>query len=61
MLLHAGTNAIGNYIPIRMAALGGFGTEMFLRGSVYWAMAIAIVILTKGRLGADSNNARLGD
>ncbi len=61
MLLHAGTNAIGNYIPIPMAVLGGFGTEMFLRGSVYWVMAIVIVILTKGRLGADSSNTQLGN
>jgi membrane protease YdiL (CAAX protease family) len=61
MLLHAGTNAIGNYVPTPMVVLGGFGTEMFLRGSVYWVMAIVIVILTKGRLGADSNNTQLGD
>ena len=61
MLLHAGTNVIGNFIPIPMVILDGFGTEMFLRGSVYWVMAIVIVILTKGRLGADSNNTQLGD
>jgi membrane protease YdiL (CAAX protease family) len=61
MLLHAGTNVIGNFIPIPGVVLGGFGTEMFLRGSVYWVMAIVIVILTKGRLGADSNNTQLGD
>jgi membrane protease YdiL (CAAX protease family) len=61
MLLHAGTNVIGNFIPIPGVVLGGFGTEMFLRGSVYWVMAIVIVILTRGRVGADSNSTRLGD
>jgi membrane protease YdiL (CAAX protease family) len=61
MLLHAGTNMIGNFIPIPMVVLGGLGTEVFLRGLVYWVMAIVIVILTKGRLGADSNNTQLGD
>jgi len=61
MLLHAGTNVIANFIPTPMAVLGGLGTEIFLRGLVYWAMAIVLVILTKGRLGADSNNTQLGD
>ena len=61
MLLHSGTNVIGNFIPIPMVVLGGFGTEIFLRGLVYWVMAIVIVILTKGRLGADSNPTQLGD
>ena len=61
MLLHAGTNAIGNFVPTPLVVHGGFGTEMVLRGSVYWVMAIVIVILTKGRLGADSNNIELGD
>ena len=30
MLLHAGTNAIGNFVPTPMVVLGGFGTEIFL-------------------------------
>lgn len=55
MLLHAGTNAIGNYLPTPMVILGGLGTGMFLRGTVYWAIAVVLVIVTKGRLGADSN------
>jgi len=54
MLLHAGTNAIGNYIPTSMVAIAGYGTDMLLRGSVYWVLAIVLVILTRGRLGADS-------
>ena len=61
MLLHAGTNAIGNYIPTPVVVLGGLGTDMFLRGSVYWVMAIVLVVMTKGRLGADSNDHPLGD
>jgi len=61
MLLHAGVNAIGNYIPTPMVVLGGFGTEMFLTSSVYWVMAIVIIIFTRGRLGTDSNNTQFGD
>jgi len=61
MLLHAGTNAIGNYFPIPMVVLGGFGTEMFLRSVIYWTMAIILIILTKGRLGVQSSNSQFGD
>jgi membrane protease YdiL (CAAX protease family) len=60
MLFHAGTNAIGNFIPIASVVLGGLGTDLFLRALVYWAIAISVIILTKGRLGADSNNTQLG-
>jgi membrane protease YdiL (CAAX protease family) len=59
MLLHAGTNAIGNFIPIPTVVLVGFGSEMFLRGLVYWVMAIVIVILTKGRLGCETTDTSL--
>jgi membrane protease YdiL (CAAX protease family) len=61
MLLHASVNVIGNFIPTPMVVLGGLGTSTVLRGMVYWVMAIVIVILTKGRLGADSSNTQLGD
>jgi membrane protease YdiL (CAAX protease family) len=61
MLLHAGTNVIDNSVPTPMVVLGGLGTWTVLRGMVYWVMVIVIVILTKGRLGADSNNTQLGD
>ena len=61
MLLHAGVNAIGNFVPTPDVVLGGVGSFTFLRGLVYWAMAIVLVIMTKGRLGADSNNTQLGD
>jgi membrane protease YdiL (CAAX protease family) len=59
MLLHASTNVIGNLIPTPMVVLGGLGTYMVLRGLVYWAMAIVIVVLTKGRLGYQSTDAQV--
>ena len=51
MLLHASTNVIANFVPTPTEVLGGPGSYMVLRGVVYWAMAIAIAVLTKGRLG----------
>ena len=54
MLLHAGTNVIGNFLPTPMDILGGLGTYMFVRGLVYWGIAIVLIIVTKGRLGCDS-------
>lgn len=59
MLLHASTNVIGNLIPTPTVVLGGLGTYMVLRGLVYWAMAIVIVVLTKGRLGYQSTDAQV--
>ena len=59
MLLHAGVNAIGNYITIPLVALDLLGTSAPLRGLVYWVIAIVLIIMTKGRLGADSNNPQL--
>jgi hypothetical protein len=59
MLLHASTNVIGNFVPTPMVVLGGLGTYMVLRGLVYWAMAIVIVVLTKGRLGYEPTDASL--
>jgi len=53
MLLHAGTNVIGEFLPTPMTLLGGVGTYMFLRGSVYWIIAVTLIVLTKGRLGYD--------
>ncbi len=61
MLLHAGTNVIGNFIPTPDVVLNGIGTSTVLRGLVYWMMAIVIVILTKGRLGTDSSDNHLVD
>jgi membrane protease YdiL (CAAX protease family) len=61
MLLHAGVNVIDNFVPTPDVVLSGLGSFTVLRGMVYWAMAIVLVILTKGRLGADFNNTQLGD
>ena len=54
MLFHAGTNVIGDFIPTPTAVLGGLGSGFVLRAIVYWAVAIVLIILTKGRLGYDS-------
>jgi membrane protease YdiL (CAAX protease family) len=59
MLLHASTNVIGNFVPTPMVVLGGLGTYMVLRGFVYWAMAIVIVVLTKARLGYEAPDTSL--
>jgi membrane protease YdiL (CAAX protease family) len=55
MLLHASTNVIGNILPTPTDVLDGLGTFMFLRAVVYWAIAIFLIIATKGRLGCDSH------
>ncbi|MFW9856971.1 MAG: hypothetical protein ACFFFG_18115 [Candidatus Thorarchaeota archaeon] len=62
MLLHSGINVISSFIPIPGDVLQGLGTYMFLRGIVYWGMAIVLLITTMGRLGYDTtdcSNARL--
>jgi membrane protease YdiL (CAAX protease family) len=59
MLFHAGTNVIGSFLPTPMDVLGGLGTYMVLRGFVYWGIAIALTVVTKGRLGWDSADADL--
>ena len=59
MLLHASTNVIDNFVPTPAVVLGGLGTWTVLRGLVYWAMVIAIVILTRGSLGYRSTDTNL--
>ncbi len=59
MLLHAGINVIGSFLPTPMDVLDGLGTYIFLRGSVYWGIAIILVIATKGRLGYDTKNSEI--
>ena len=54
MLLHAGTNVVGSFFPAPADVLGGFGTFMFLRGVVYWAIATVLIIVTKGTLGYEA-------
>jgi membrane protease YdiL (CAAX protease family) len=51
MLFHAGTNVVGSFVPTPMVVFGRLGTYMALRGTVYWGMAIVLLIATKGRLG----------
>jgi uncharacterized protein len=58
MLFHAGTNVIGTFFPTPMDLLGGSGTYMFLRGSVYWCIAVVLLIATRGRLGYESQNSK---
>lgn len=57
MLFHAGTNVIGSFIPASPEVLNGFGTPNFLRGCVYWVIAVVLLIATKGRLGYNSENS----
>jgi membrane protease YdiL (CAAX protease family) len=56
-LLHASTNVMSSFIPTPDLVLGGFGTWMVLRGLVYWAIAIVIIVATKGRLGWEGSTA----
>ncbi|MBN2346739.1 MAG: CPBP family intramembrane metalloprotease [Candidatus Aminicenantes bacterium] len=51
MLLHAGVNVIGSFLPSPSDVLGGLGTFVALRGAVYWVLAIVILAATRGRLG----------
>ncbi len=60
MLLHAGTNVVGSFLPTPTDVMDGLGTYMVLRGLVYWGMAIVIIIATKGKLGYDLKNISLG-
>ena len=51
MLVHAGTNVIGRYIPTPEDVMDGAGTFMVLRGIIYWILALVIIVMTKGSLG----------
>ena len=51
MLFHASTNVISTFIPTPMVLLSGTGDYMFLRGAVYWLIALVLILWTKGRLG----------
>jgi membrane protease YdiL (CAAX protease family) len=53
MLLHAATNVVGEFIPMPMELLGGTAIFMVLRGTVYWAIAVTLIVITKGRLGCE--------
>ena len=51
MLFHGSTNVISSFIPTPMNVLGGAGDWMVLRGSVYWLIALALIIWIRGWLG----------
>jgi membrane protease YdiL (CAAX protease family) len=51
MMFHAGTNVIGRFLPTPSDVLDGAGTYMLLRGIIYWAFAIVLLIATRGQLG----------
>jgi membrane protease YdiL (CAAX protease family) len=53
MLFHAGTNVIGDFFPTPTDVLDTLDTYMFLRGIVYWVVAVVLLIATQGRLGHD--------
>lgn len=55
MLFHAGVNVVSVFLPTPNDVLDGIGTYMFLRGTIYWVLAIGIVIFTKGKLGYPKN------
>jgi len=61
MFLHASTNIIENFVPMPMVLVDGIGTSTVLRGMVYWAMAVVILIFTKCRLGVDAGDNRFVD
>lgn len=51
MLLHAGTNVIGEFFPTPDTVLGGMDGYLMIRGALYWMIAVLIVVGTKGELG----------
>jgi membrane protease YdiL (CAAX protease family) len=57
MLFHGGTSVIGSYFPLETDVVPGAPDFFVLRGSVYWAIAILLLIATKGRLGYEREKA----
>jgi membrane protease YdiL (CAAX protease family) len=53
MLFHGGTNVVGSYFPLMTDVVPGAPDFFVLRGSVYWAIAIALLVATRGRLGLE--------
>jgi hypothetical protein len=51
MLLHQGTNHVGNYFRQPSDVLPGGDDWQMPRGVVYWIVAVAVLAWTKGRLG----------
>jgi len=46
MLFHAGTNVIGQFMPVQAKILGSWCDGTVLRGLVYWIMAIVLIAVT---------------
>ena len=51
MLFHQATNIIWNYFPMPDDVLSGMDDFIVLKTIVYWAIAIFLIIATKGHLG----------
>jgi membrane protease YdiL (CAAX protease family) len=54
MLFHGGTNVIGSYFQMETDVVAGAPDFFVLRGAVYWAIAIVLLLATKGRLGLEA-------
>jgi membrane protease YdiL (CAAX protease family) len=61
MLFHGGTNVIGSYFPLVTDVVSGAPDFFVLRGSVYWAIAITLLLVTRGRLGLEREGPRASD
>lgn len=53
MLFHGATNVIGSYFQMETDVVAGAPDFFVLRGAVYWAIAIVLLLATKGRLGLE--------
>lgn len=58
MLFHGGTNVIGSYFPLETDVVPGAPDFFVLRGSVYWTIAIGLLIVTRGLLGLERDHGR---
>jgi hypothetical protein len=61
LLAHAGTNVYGNFLPLPPVTVGGVTLGFTaLKTIVYAAIAVALLVATKGRLGyaTDRSSAR---
>ncbi len=51
MLFHQATNNVSELFPMPTDLIEGVDDWQIIRGAVYWAFAIILIITTKGRLG----------
>ena len=59
MLFHQATNIIWNYFPMPDDVLIGIDDFIVLKTIVYWTIAIALIITTKGHLGYNRETSPL--